>query len=424
MFVAWRPVHALARVMSWRKPDYSTTCLSLQRPRGIGQAGAFARPYRASTVQRPVRGAALAVIASASVLVAADWRYATPDYVWDFPRDHWAHAGFKTEWWYVTGQLRPVGEDSIRFGYQFTFFRVGVLENAPDLESAWASANVIMGHAAITDLASGQHRFSEILYRETPFLGGFRTYPDSVIAWSRAPAGTDGTWHISWNGGAFDLSMVDEERRFGLSLSTRATKPQVFQGPNGYSRKAVGDPRNASLYYSFTRLGTTGTVTFEGQRFPVTGESWMDKEFGSNQLAEDQIGWDWFSLQLADGRDLMLYRLRDAEGAESYRHATVVDRNGAARFLDDTAWTLTPDGIWESPTTDARYPISWRLSAPALDLDVRIRPLLDDQENVSTLVPNLYYWEGAVAVIDRDGRNRGRGYVELTGYGEGSRPAL
>lgn len=373
---------------------------------------------------RTYSAAALAVTVSASALAVADWRYATPDYAWDFPRDHWAHPGFKTEWWYLTGQLRPVGQDAIRFGYQFTFFRVGVLENTPALESAWASASVIMGHAAITDLATGQHRFSEVLYRETPLLGGFNRYPDSVIAWSRGPAGTDGTWRIIWNGRAFDVSMVDDARAFSLSLQTRPLKPRVFQGPNGYSRKSADDPRNASLYYSFTRLDTRGTVTVGDRRFQVTGESWMDKEFGSNQLADDQIGWDWFSLQLTGGRDLMLYRLRGAGGAESYRHATVVEPDGTARFLDAASWALTPTDSWESPTTGATYPVAWTLTVPSLDLELHVRPLAEDQENVSAIVRDLHYWEGAVVVLDRDGAYRGRGFLELTGYGEASRPAI
>lgn len=364
------------------------------------------------------------VAVSAGIFTAADWRYATPDYAWNFPRDHWAHPGFKTEWWYVTGQLREAGDDLVRFGYQFTFFRVGVLEDRPALASAWASANVVMGHAAITDVASGEHRFSEVLYRETPFLGGFNAYPDSVIAWSRAPAGTDGVWSIRWNGEAFDFSMVDDDRDFGLALVTRPSKPRAFQGPNGYSRKATGDARNASLYYSFTRLATEGIVTLDGRTYRVTGESWMDKEFGSNQLADGQVGWDWFSLQLADGRDLMVYRLRDAAGNASYRHATIIDQDGIPRFLDAVSWTLAPGDSWESPATGARYPISWALSVPTLDLNVRILPLTDNQENVSAIVPDLYYWEGAVVVVGRDGTHRGRGYVELTGYGEGSRPAL
>jgi predicted secreted hydrolase len=355
---------------------------------------------------------------------SAEWRYATPDFDWQFPRDHWTHDGFKTEWWYVTGHLRAAGSDAVRFGYQFTFFRVGVLEDTPAMPSAWASANMVMGHAAITDFETGAHRFSEILYRETPFLGGFNAYPDTVIAWSRAPAGTDGTWSISWNGGAFDLAMEDRVTGIGLSLETRPAKPRVFQGPNGYSRKSARDPRNASLYYSFTRLSTTGTVTVDGRARSVVGESWMDKEFGSNQLADDQRGWDWFSLRLEDGRDLMLYRLRNADGTESYRHATMVDADGTARFLADSAWALAPGDGWTSPVTGATYPLEWTVTADILDTPLRVRPQVQHQENVSALVPNLYYWEGAVVLVDGNGASRGRGYLELTGYGAGSRPAI
>ncbi len=239
-----------------------------------------------------------------------EWQAAQPDYSWSFPQDHWARSGYRKEWWYFTGHLSSRENPERRFGYQFTFFRIGLRSELPPLDSHWATSNLIMGHAAISDLEGKRHIFSEILYREVSFLGGFGSYPESLIAWSRAPAGTAGTWELHWNGEGFDFKMQDQVQGIAFQLSTHPLKPLVFQGPNGYSRKGE-DSRAASQYYSFTRLVTQGSLSVDGETFQVDGESWMDKEFGSHQLAENQVGWDWFSLQLEDGREVMLYHLRN-----------------------------------------------------------------------------------------------------------------
>ena len=255
-----------------------------------------------------------------------EWLIALPDYSWSFPDDHWSREGYKTEWWYFTGHL-DAENGPRRFGYQFTVFRVGVLPDLPQLETRWAARNVFMGHAAITDLETGRHVFSEVLYREVPMLAGFPTHPDTMIAWSMGAPGTEDRWTLAWNGTGFDFHMADRHEELALSLSTRAVSPPVLQGPNGYSRKGVGDSA-ASMYYSLTRMQTLGTVTLDGETELVSGTTWMDKEFGSNQLSDHQIGWDWFSLQLEDGRDLMLYTLRNADGVVDYQHATLVQPNG------------------------------------------------------------------------------------------------
>ncbi len=357
-----------------------------------------------------------------AVAVQADsWRAARPDYTWSFPEDHWARGGYKTEWWYFTGHL--VSETGRRFGYQFTFFRVGLLPERPDLASDWTTGNLIMGHAAISDLASGKHLFSEVLYRTVPMLGGFGTYPDSVIAWSRAPAGTEGRWTLRWNGEAFDFAMADREVGMEFSLSTRPVKPLVFQGPNGYSKKGTG-PTSASQYYSFTRLLTEGTVSVEGETVAVRGESWMDKEFGSNQLGEHQAGWDWFSLQLADGREVMLYLMRDSSGKVDFARGTLVSRTGEARYLAAADFSMRVTETWTSRETGATYPARWILDLPEVGLRMEVAPELADQENQSRAVSTLFYWEGAVRVLTGEGKRMGKGYVELVGYGTESKPAI
>jgi predicted secreted hydrolase len=272
-----------------------------------------------------------------------------------------------------------------------------------------------MGHAAVTDLANGRHVFSELLYRASPVLGGFGRFPDSTIAWSRGPAGTADGWQLVWNGAAFSFEAYDTHQRLGFRLTTIPEKPLVFQGPNGFSRKGSGGEA-ASQYYSFTRLATEGIVLIAGDTIAVTGQSWMDKEFGSNQLAEDQVGWDWFSLQLDDGREIMLYHLRSAEGSADYRRGTLVDTAGRARYLGPGDWVLSAEDSWRSQQSEGVYPAEWRITVAAWDLDLSVEPVLRAQENVSRLIPDLAYWEGAVIVRDRTGRIIGRGYVELTGY--------
>jgi predicted secreted hydrolase len=344
-----------------------------------------------------------------------EWKVARPAYEWSFPRDHWAHEGYRTEWWYFTGHL---GE---RFAYQFTLFRIGVLRERPDLASSWTAKSFVMGHAALTDLVTKRHRFSEVLYREVPLLAGYGAFPEPRIGWSRAPAGTDDVWSLSWNGEGFDFAARDRSEGFGFRLSTRPKKPLVFQGPGGFSRKGEAEGA-ASQYYSFTRLETSGEVELGGERFEVTGESWMDKEFSSSQLASNQAGWDWFSLRLDDGRELMLYLMRAGDGSVDYANGTLVDGDGKASYLDRSAFEVEVLDHWTSPTTSARYPSKWRVRAA--DLDLRITVPVADQENRSRLPRGVFYWEGAVRVETLDGKPMGRGFVELTGYGEGNRPPV
>jgi predicted secreted hydrolase len=205
-----------------------------------------------------------------------------------------------------------------------------------------------------------------------------------------------------------------------MDLSTHETKPQVFHGPNGLSRKGQGQDA-ASLYYSQTRLATRGTIELDGERHEVAGESWMDKEFGSNMLGSDQIGWVWFSLQLDDQRELMLYVLRRADGSIDWTSGTLVDRDGTATYLGRGDFSVNPSGSWESRATGARYPTHWAVSVPAKAIALEVEAKASAQENVSKALPKLFYWEGAVQV---SGSASGRGFVELTGYATSLKPAL
>ncbi len=354
-------------------------------------------------------------------VTAEEWKVASPDYAWSFPKDHWAREGFKTEWWYFTGHLDS--EKGDRFGYQFTFFRIGLLPEKPDMVSDWTTENLIMGHAAISDLDSGKHVFSEVIYRAMPLLGGFGSYPDSVLAWSRGPAGTGRQWELRWNGEAFDFEMEDRWQKIGFSLSTRPVKPLIFQGPNGFSQKAESS-NSASQYYSFTRLQTEGSLSLGETSHLVTGTSWMDKEFGSNQLSKSQVGWDWFSLQLEDGRDLMVYMIRDSTGNVDFARGTVVTEEGKTRFLSQGDFEVQVTAKWKSDQTEAEYPAGWRVSVPGENLQLTVQPQMAAQENWSRSLRTLFYWEGAVRVLDGNGKAIGQGYVELVGYGTKSMPAI
>lgn len=201
--------------------------------------------------------------------------------------------------------------------------------------------------------------------------------------------------------------MRDDAQQIAFSLSTHPAKPLIFQGPNGYSRKDA-TAQAASQYYSFTRLQTTGRLSIGGKTWTVAGESWMDKEFGSNKLASHQVGWDWFSLQLDDGREVMLYQLRRENGTPD---------------LDRDAFAVASQARWKSPHTTGVYPSRWRISIPGEGLDLEVVAEMANQENRSRIMPTMHYWEGAVQVR-QNGQPVGRGYVELTGYGTASRPAL
>lgn len=346
-----------------------------------------------------------------------------PDHRWSFPADHRAHPAQRNEWWYFTGIVETAGPEVRRLGYQLTLFRVGLVRDPPPLDSDLAAGAAVMGHAALTDLATGRHVFSEVLWRAAPPLGGFP--PDGpLLAFARAPAGSGGRWSVSLApGGGFAVAMRDDARGIALDLLLAPEKPLALQGPNGYSRKAAA-PGYASLYYSFTRLATAGTVTAGGAPAPVRGTSWMDRERSTAALAPGQVGWDWWSLRLADGRDLMLYALRRPDGTVDWRNGALIGVDGAVTLLAADAWTAEPTGRWESPATGAVYPSGWRVRVPGAGIDLQVRPLVAAAENVSALLPGLAYWEGPVGLVDAAGRAAGEGYVELTGYRRGGRLPL
>lgn len=408
------------------------------RPGTRGMLAALAAAVTATAVVAALAGAG----ASTPAVGAAAWRRAAPGHPWSFPRDHYAHPGYRTEWWYVTGHLSPLegqGRDEEPCAFQFTLFRVGLdpgwtpaasaADSAGDAPaaSAWRADNLVMGHAAVADPRAGTHVFAEALWRAAAGLGGFGAPGDSLLAWCLAPPGTPGTWSIALDGDAFEVRARDDRSGLRFDLRCAGGGAPVLQGPGGYSPKdATGAA--GSLYYSLPRLEVTGTLRRDGRDVAVRGQAWLDREVFTSTLGAGQAGWDWVSLQLDDGRCLMLYRLRDAAGRVDFALGSVSRPGGATSPLPQGDWQLEPLGTWASPATGAEYPVDWRLRVPGEGLDVELRALLPDQENVSRRT-GVHYWEGAVRIVAPPGtpgagRALGRGFVELTGYGEGSRPPV
>lgn len=326
-----------------------------------------------------------------------------------FPADHGAHPEFRNEWWYVTGNLEST--DGRRFGYELTIFRFALAPRAADSSSAWRSNQVYIAHLAVTDPAADRFLTDEKFSRGAVGLAGTTAAPFAV-------------WIDDWriaeriagrreNGARETWSLTAASDDFALVLALDALKPPVLNGDAGLSQKS-DDPGNASYYYSLTRIATRGQIRIGEEVFDVEGLSWLDREWSSSALAADQVGWDWFALQLDDGTELMFYSIRRKDGSRDRNSAgTLTARDGSTVKLSAAAIRLTVLDTWDSPA-GGTYPSRWRLTVPAQRLALEIEPILANQELFAT----VRYWEGAVDVRGTRGRERlsGRGYVELTGY--------
>ncbi len=349
------------------------------------------------------------------LLFAADpiqeFRSATPGYEYVFPRDHGSHDDFRTEWWYYTGHL--AAKNGRQFGYQLTFFRRGVpRDRVKTLPSQWSITQLYLAHFAISDLSDEQFHYDERISRAG--LGKAGAEPGRLHVW------VDQWSAESPMTGPLTQQLRASNDSIGLELTLSPEKPLVVHGVGGVSRKgdAVG---HASHYYSFTRLATTGTLTLGTERFDITGTTWMDHEFGSADLAEDLVGWDWFGIQLENGTDLMLYRLRRADGStDPASSGTFVDRDGRTQHLSVKDFSMEPTAFWTSPKTTTRYPQRWHIVIPSLNLSLDIVPQLAGQELVTSRSTQVTYWEGAVGITGTSHGHpvRGQGYMELTGYAE------
>jgi predicted secreted hydrolase len=329
-----------------------------------------------------------------------EYRQALPGYRYQLPRDHFEHPDFRTEWWYYTGNVHAA--DGHRFGFELVFFRQGEQKGDAANPSAWRIGDLYLAHLALTDIDAGRFRYFQRLNRSGPGIAGASQSESRV--WNA-------NWEAKWDPAtaAQTLTAVAEGVRFTLRLTPR-TAP-VIHGENGVSQKAAGEGK-ASYYVSFPRLDVAGTLNGAA----VTGTAWMDHEWFTHQLEPNQQGWDWFSVQLDSGADLMLFQLRQSGGAiDPFSSGTYIASGGRTTHLKRADFELQPIDWWTSPRTKTRYPIRWRITVPSLHLALECAAAIPAQELVAEddAFPN--YWEGAVTY---SGTGKGVGYLEMTGYGK------
>lgn len=338
---------------------------------------------------------------------AEQWKEAVLPWRWVFPKDHGSHPDFRTEWWYFTGNL--VDDMKNHYGYQLTFFRQGVIFKAKDPNNPWAIRDVYFAHFTLTDVASDRFWFSERISRKGPGLSG--ASEKGMHVWLL-------NWMAKMEGNSIRLEARTKDMQLSLVLIPR--KPAILHGDKGLSKK--GPLKNqASYYYSFTDLKTEGSIKtpLSDKMTNVNGTSWFDHEFGSNQLSQDQVGWDWFSLHISDGHDLMIYLLRKKDGSiDPSSSGTLVKRSGEAVHLKLSEIKIDVMSYWKSKISGGLYPSRWRIKIPSHRVDLEVSPLVSSQELVTKDSTGIIYWEGAVS---GSGQFSGQtvsceGYVELTGY--------
>lgn len=323
---------------------------------------------------------------------------------WQFPRDFGAHPTFQTEWWYYTGNLATA--DGRRFGYEFTIFRRAIAPTETDTGSEWRTNQLYMAHFAVSDIADNQFFHAERFSRASAGLAGAQVDPTYRV------------WLQNWQ--VVGLNADDTQTRitaatdhFGVDLTLDQQQPPALEGDHGLSAKG-STPGNASYYYSLPRLQTGGTITINGQSFKLDGLTWMDHEFSTSALEAGAVGWDWFGLQLDDGRALMLVRFRMSSASQPpFSAGTLIQSDGSTEQLPSGSFTLDPTGQWTSPHSGATYPSGWNITVTppsAATLHLTITPLMADQELYGS---GIDYWEGAVKI---SGDATGYGYNELTGY--------
>jgi predicted secreted hydrolase len=330
----------------------------------------------------------------------------------EFPKDHGAHPGYRTEWWYYTGNLRA--ENDNRYGFQLTFFRTqisppGAEKNWPRRPSAWRTAQVYLAHAAVSDIAGQQHLQAETLSRAAlGMAGATQSAEHTTVFLNKWSAQIEADLHT------LKVNTAD----FSYELNLKPAKPAVLHGDRGYSLKGA-TPERASCYYSFTRLGGQGRITIGGETVAVTGSAWMDHEFSTALLEPGISGWDWFSLQLSDGTEIMVFLLRtETGGLHTASSGTFIDADGTTRPIAKTEINVQVLDTWKSKQSAARYPARWRMQIAPLKIDVKLSSNLPDQEMRTLGSTGETYWEGSVSLEGFKDKLpvKGEGYVELTGY--------
>ena len=330
----------------------------------------------------------------------------------EFPQDHGAHPDYRTEWWYYTGNLQS--ETGDRYGFQLTFFRhrispPGDEQQWPRPTSAWRTSQIYLAHAAVSDIAGKQHRHAEDVSRAALGMAGVNQSSRQTKVFLK-------TWSSQIEANLHRLNV--KAANFAYELNLEPVKPPVLHGDHGYSLKG-STPDRASCYYSFTRLEGQGRITIGGRTEAVSGSAWMDHEFSTALLEPGITGWDWFSLQLSDNSEIMVFLLRTEKGGlHAASSGTYVAANGTTRHLTIEDFAVEVLDTWRSKPSQARYPARWRMQIAPLSIDVNIFSNLPDQEMNTRGSTGVTYWEGSVAVDGSIAGQtvNGQGYVELTGY--------
>lgn len=335
----------------------------------------------------------------ASSVSAAEFRDVTPNSRPVFPADFYYRKDYRIQWWYFTGHLRD--ETGREFGYELTFFVVGVQRRK--YESRFGTDNIYISHFAVTDVKDNDYSFAQ--RADSGAFGYAGADSDRLKVWvgDNLLEGTLTRMHVRASG---------KDREIDLFLDP--LKPVVLNGVEGYSRKSEESPLFASLYFSYTDLETEGTLRAGNSVFHVKGKSWFDREIASRGLSKEEKGWDWFSVQLDDNREIMIYLLRKKDGSfDRFSSGTIVSGNGISRHLSLKDFSVKVLGHYRSKKTGADYPSGWEIAIPDEKLALTIKPLVKDQEFVGRHTTGNYYWEGTCSV---EGTEKGRAYVELTGY--------
>lgn len=321
-----------------------------------------------------------------------------------FPEDHGPHERFRNEWWYITGNLDD--DNDRRFGFELTIFRFALTSEAPQAGSDWRTNQVYIAHLAVADVERNRFHVAERFSRGALGLAGAQAEPFRVWIddWEMVSDGPERPWRVR---------AADDE--IALDLSLNPLKKPVLNGSAGLSRKSSSTD-SASYYYSITRLQTDGTVSVAGENFAVSGLSWLDREWSTSALAANQVGWDWFALQLSDGTDLMLYNIRKTDGtADPNSSGTLTFPDGRSRALRQRDFEIVVHDSWTSPAGGI-YPSRWSVRIPEQNLQLDVVPVIANQELFTT----VRYWEGAVDITGENAGKTvsGRGYAELTGYAD------
>lgn len=344
---------------------------------------------------------ALAAAPAPAPALVPDYAPVVPGRTLAFPTDHGSHPDFRTEWWYVTGWLRTSSGEEL--GFQVTFFRTRPQVDAAN-PSAFAPRELVIAHAALSDPRRGSLWHEQRIGRSALGLAGAERGRTDVWLDRWRLRGGGATWHTELAG-----------ETLALSLDLAATQPPLVNGEAGVSRKGPS-PLSASWYYSVPHLRVSGTLSRGGGGTEaVNGTAWLDHEWSSEYLDTEATGWDWIGINLDNGGALMAFRIRGRDGTARWAGGTLRSAQGTVRTFGPDEIRFEPGTQWRSPRTGTSYPVEWRVVAG--DRTYELRPLMRDQENDARLSTGAVYWEGAVTALER-GARVGRGYLELTGYGE------